>query len=48
MQMFAAACIALVALQSAAMLGTLWYMASTGRRPAWVTRLAGAPDETAQ
>lgn len=45
MQTIAIACIGIVAVKSALLLGTLWYMASTGQRPAWVTRLAGVPDE---
>lgn len=41
MQTIAIACVGLAALKSTALMGTLWYMASTGKRPAWVAKLMG-------
>lgn len=41
MQTIAMTCLAVATVQSAILLGTLWYMAETGRRPAWLSKLLG-------
>ena len=39
MQTIAIACVGVAALNASALMGTLWYMASTGKCPGWVARL---------
>ncbi|WP_374650762.1 hypothetical protein [Dongia sp.] len=41
MQTIAIALVGLAAVKGAMLMGTLWYIASTGRRPAWVEKLVG-------
>lgn len=46
MQTFAFTCLGIVSVQTSVMMGTLWYMAATGKRPGWVNRMLGdAPGE---
>ncbi|WP_374307409.1 hypothetical protein [Dongia sp.] len=41
MQTIAIACVGAAAVNASALMGTLWYIASTGRRPGWVAKLLG-------
>lgn len=40
MQTLASVCLGVAAMAGAFLMSTLWYMASTGGRPAWLQRMA--------
>jgi hypothetical protein len=41
MQTIAIAFVGVAAVNTSALMGTLWYIASTGKRPGWVAKILG-------